>query len=129
MKTKKSVSRPYGAIKHQTAEQKLLLWIIQLSLVSISRTLTAVSAPFSRIIAVQLFCGRSALRLLTWIKGVVLHWIAWLWQPAFSRQSVISRVSRQYGVAAIRRCHVILGEQKGRLQQSTASLRPLHCLY
>lgn len=110
MKPRKK-AKPYGAVKaSSSAEHKLLIWILQLSLVSLSRCLSAVSAPFGRLLCVQLFVGRSCGKLLTWLKGLVFHLVAWFCGPAVSRNHWIQRWSRSYGVEVIRRCHVVLGE-------------------
>jgi hypothetical protein len=110
MKPRKK-AKPYGALKTQSAEHKLLVWFLQLSLVSLSRFVTSLTAPLGRVLTAQLFLGRSCGKLLTWLKGVVLHWVAWLFGPALPRNHWVQRWSRQYGVEVIRRCHVILGER------------------
>jgi hypothetical protein len=112
MKSKKLSRGPYGGLKQRSQADRLFLWILQLSLVSISKSVTAVSSTCGRWLALQLYVGRSGLRLLTWLKSIVLHAVAWLFQPALPRQHWIQRWGRAYGIAAFKRVHVLLGEHR-----------------
>jgi len=113
MKHKVSRARDSG-LKHRSQADRLLLWILQLSLVSISKSVTAFSSTCGRWLSLQLYMGRSTLRLLTWLKGIVLHVVAWLFQPALPRQHWIQRWGRAYGIAGFKRVHVVLGECRER---------------
>jgi hypothetical protein len=93
---------------------RLLIWIFQLLLVSISKSLTSVSGFAGRILAFQLWGCRSTFRVFVWLRRVIERCTAYLWAPAFtnvgSRGHSLQRWVQGYGLPALRRLHVVLGE-------------------
>ena len=108
------------ALASRSNADKLALWLLQVLLVTLSKSLASVGSMGGRWFAWQLWCGRSTLHLAAWLRTLLLHTVAWLWQPAGPRSAWPQRWARAFGAEAIRRVHVLLGE----FARAAASLRP-----
>jgi hypothetical protein len=112
MKTK-HVARPRGGgapLKQRANGDKLILWLLQLLLVSVYRIH---SLTVGRVVASSLLCGRRAFSLLTWTQRTVFHVVGALWRPFGPPDSRLQRFARSWGLAAVRRVDVLLGERGG----------------
>jgi hypothetical protein len=109
MKPKKAALRS----KTSTADP-IARFVLQLSLVSLSGTLKALCfKPIGSFLSLYLVCGRLTVALLSWLQTELSHAVAWLFQPVFSnndRNGWIYRLSRQYGLVALKRWQGIAGE-------------------
>lgn len=112
---KAAAAGPHAQLAARSNADKLALWLFQVLLITLSKSLSSVGSLGGRWFAMQLWCGRSTLHLARWLKTLLLHSIAWLWQPSGPRSSWPQRWARAFGVEAIRRVHVLVGEQHSSL--------------
>lgn len=117
------MKRPPAAVQRRGKAQsvaprsnadRLAIWLLQVLLVTISKSIGSVGSMGGKFFAWQLWCGRSTMSLASWLRTLLLHTVAWLWQPAGPRSSWPQRWARAFGAEAIRRVHLILGEERER---------------
>jgi hypothetical protein len=108
---RKSVARGSYRAPSKKAPQRgaadTLLWLI---LLTITKSINAVSAVAGKWLLSTLWAGKSVLSLSAWLRRLVLRLVGWIWQPATSERHIIQRWARTWGVAAVRRFHIVLGE-------------------
>ncbi len=100
-----------GVRKQQQPADRLLGWVLQLSLASLYTPISSVLLkPLGRVVAFQLVCARKWAVLVSWVVQLISKAVGWTFQPAFARETRIQRILRAYGLAGAKRVHVALGE-------------------
>jgi len=108
---RKVVKRPSRATQHRQGGDILLAWVLQLSLASLYAPLrTLLVAPLGRVLSFQIVCAQRWGVLVKFIVQLATKAAAWIFQPAFGRESRIHRILRAWGLGGAKRIHLALGE-------------------
>jgi len=95
---------------HHSSTDKLVSWFLQLSLLAVWKSLTTLSAPVARVLAVYVWAGKSVLRVCSWATRLVLKLTGWLASPAFPHSKWLRQWSRHLPWPLdVRKWHVVVG--------------------
>eukprot|EP00879_Flechtneria_rotunda_P011235 GHRR01011734.1.p1 GENE.GHRR01011734.1~~GHRR01011734.1.p1 ORF type:complete len:243 (-),score=41.36 GHRR01011734.1:501-1229(-) len=85
---------------------KLVSFITQLTFLAIWKTLTRLSSPVTKVFAVYVWAGRSAIKICSWIQSVVLRLVGWLASSAFPKSQWLQQWSKHNMPLDVRKWHV-----------------------
>lgn len=103
--------RSLRAHQHSSTD-KLVSWFLQLSLLAVWKSLTTLSAPIARVLAVYVWAGKSVLKICSWATRLVLKLTGWLASPAFPHSKWLRQWSRHLPWPLdVRKWHVVVGAQ------------------
>eukprot|EP00879_Flechtneria_rotunda_P015208 GHRR01015899.1.p1 GENE.GHRR01015899.1~~GHRR01015899.1.p1 ORF type:complete len:277 (-),score=36.34 GHRR01015899.1:501-1331(-) len=88
---------------------KLVSFITQLTFLAIWKTLTRLSSPVTKVFAVYVWAGRSAIKICSWIQSVVLRLVGWLASSAFPKSQWLQQWSKHNMPLDVRKWHVAVG--------------------
>jgi hypothetical protein len=96
---------------HHSSTDKLVSWFLQLSLLAVWKSLTSLSVPVARVLAVYVWTGKSVLRVCSWATRLVLKLTGWLASPAFPHSRWLRQWSKHLPWQLdVRKWHVVVGE-------------------
>lgn len=95
---------------HHSSTDKLVSWFLQLSLLAVWKSLTTLSAPVARVLAVYVWAGKSVLKICSWATRLVLKLTGWLSSPAFPHSKWIRQWTKHLPWPLdVRKWHVVVG--------------------
>lgn len=98
------------ARSHHSSTDKLVSWFLQLSLLAVWKSLTTLSAPVARVLAVYVWAGKSVLKICSWATRLVLKLTGWLGSPAFPHSKWVRQWSKHMPWPLdVRKWHVVVG--------------------
>lgn len=111
-----SMAPKKALVPHRGSDkERLLLFVLQVALVSVSKVLTStgslLSGTVGRFLGLQLWCGRSTWALASFVRALLLRSVAWFAQPVVGRSHWVQKWSRAWGGPLIRRWQAIVGEE------------------
>lgn len=104
----KQLSKYKGTLqlRQPSTADKLLQLIIQLTIVALWKSLSVLSSPFGKWLALNLWMGKSVCRLSLYVQRQVFKTVGWLAGPAFSPHHHFTKLSRFYFAADVKRWQV-----------------------
>lgn len=100
--------RSYKAVKGPgNNTDRLISFFTQLTFLAVWKSLTTLSAPIARVLAVYIWAGRSFVKLCSWSERVLLKLVGWLASPAFPHSRWLQQWGRHYVPLDVRKWHVV----------------------
>lgn len=88
---------------------KLVSFLTRLLLITLWKSLGALSVPFGKLFAVYFWLGKSVVNISLFLEEQLLKAVGWLSGTAFGRHQHAGKLSRLYLGADVRRWHIGLG--------------------
>lgn len=93
-------------LQPRSTADKLLQLIIQLTIVALWKSLMVLSSPFGKVLALNLWMGKSVCRMSLYLQRQVFKTLGWLSGPAFPRSHQVTKLSHYYFAADIKRWQI-----------------------